>query len=186
MKKRIIILIASIFSVAILLAVFFIAKKNIPFFSKLTDKQIVEINDKEGVNFTNIAMFSPEQNIENPLSFTTIRQPLFSERICDIVNYGAVGDGKTKNTEAFAKAIIDCSNQGGGQVLVPDGNWLTGSIHLLSNINLHLENNATITFSDRPSDYLPVVFSRYEGIEYNGFSPFIYAENAKNIAITGR
>ena len=64
-----------------------------------------------------------------------------------IVEYGAVGDGKTKNTDAFARAIAACGVAGGGRIIVPPGTWLTGPIELKSNIDLHLETGATVLFS---------------------------------------
>jgi len=68
---------------------------------------------------------------------------------------------------------------------VPAGNFLTGPIHLRSNVNLHLASGATIRFSQDPTKYLPLVFSRWEGMELMNYSPFIYAFGQKNIAITG-
>ena len=65
-----------------------------------------------------------------------------------ITSYGAVGDGRTKNTAAFAKAIADCNEKGGGRVAVPAGMWLTGPIELKSNVDLHLEKGAVIIFDD--------------------------------------
>ncbi len=62
-------------------------------------------------------------------------------------------------------AIDKCAASGGGTVIVPNGEWYTKALHLKSNINLHLENGAEIYFSDNPEDYLPVVFTRWEGTE---------------------
>ncbi|MBA7691602.1 Exo-poly-alpha-D-galacturonosidase [subsurface metagenome] len=59
-------------------------------------------------------------------------------------NYASVGDGHTKNTEAFAGAIKACADARGGRVVVPAGIWLTGPIQLKSNINLHLEEGAVV------------------------------------------
>jgi len=70
-------------------------------------------------------------------------------------------------------------------VVVPAGNFLTGAIHLLSNVNLYVATNATIKFSTNTSTYLPVVFTRYQGIECMNYSPFLYAYQQTNIAITG-
>jgi polygalacturonase len=80
---------------------------------------------------------------------------------------------------------LACSKAGGGKVLVPKGKWLTGAIRMHSNVNLHLDPEAEIIFSTNFADYLPVVFSRFEGIEYYNFSPPIYANGAVNIALTG-
>lgn len=114
-----------------------------------------------------------------------IKAPEFPARDFLITDYGAVGDGKTKGTEAFKKAIQDCHESGGGRVVVPEGVFLTGAIHLKSNVNLHLADSAVILFSRDTLDYLPMVFSRWEGMELMNYSPFIYAYEQENIAITG-
>ena len=112
--------------------------------------------------------------------------PVFSEKTCDIVAYGAVGDGKISNTGAISEAISDCFVSGGGKVVVPAGRWLTGPIHLKSGINLFLAEGAEVIFSEKREEYLPVVFTRYQGMDYYGFSPLIYAKDCENIAITGK
>src|SRR5437899_2392683 len=61
-----------------------------------------------------------------------IRAPQFPKREFLVTKYGAVGDGKTLNTEAFNKAIDACNKSGGGRVTVPLGRFLTGAIHLKS------------------------------------------------------
>ncbi len=112
--------------------------------------------------------------------------PHFPARDFVITNYGAVGDGKTDCTKAFGEAIAACNKAGGGRVVVPPGTFLTGAIHLKSNVNLHLAKGATIKFSTDPQKFLPVVFTRYESTEVINYSPFIYAFEQENIAITGQ
>ncbi|UCF44141.1 MAG: glycoside hydrolase family 28 protein [Planctomycetota bacterium] len=112
-------------------------------------------------------------------------RPSFPGRTVDIRDYKAVGDGVTANTRAFADAVAACAKAGGGRVLVPPGIWLTGAIHLKSNIDLHIREGAELRFSDKFSDYLPVVFTRWEGLECYNYSPLIYAKDCTNIAITG-
>ncbi|WP_234568041.1 glycoside hydrolase family 28 protein [Rhodohalobacter sp. 614A] len=111
--------------------------------------------------------------------------PEFPDTTFNIVDFGAEEGGEIKNTDAFRKAIAAASEAGGGTVLVPNGTFLTGAIHLQSNVNLHLEDDATILFSQDPDDYLPVVFTRWEGMELMNYSSFIYANGKENIAITG-
>lgn len=113
-----------------------------------------------------------------------IKAPVFPAKDFLITKYGAKGDGKTLNTDAFKKAIADCAKNGGGRVVVPFGNFLTGAIHLKSNVNLHLADSAKITFSVNPKHY-PIVFGRWEGMELMNYSALIYAYGQKNIAITG-
>ena len=52
------------------------------------------------------------------------------------------------NTEAIAKAIAACNKAGGGRVVIPEGEWLTGPVHFKSNVNLHLEENAILRFTE--------------------------------------
>ena len=120
-----------------------------------------------------------------PSVLARIVPPGFPDRDFDITRYGAVGDGATLNTAAFRAAIDACANAGGGRVVVPAGRFLTGAIHLRSNVNLHVTKGATIAFSRNTKDYLPVVLTRFEGTELMNYSPFIYALDQENIAITG-
>ncbi|MDB4891302.1 MAG: glycoside hydrolase family 28 [Gemmatimonadetes bacterium] len=111
--------------------------------------------------------------------------PRFPARDFDITSYGARGDGTTECSAAFRSAIGACNAAGGGRVVVPAGRFLTGPIHLRSNVNLHVQDGATILFSRDPRAYLPAVFTRWEGTEMMGYSPFIYAFEQENIAISG-
>lgn len=120
-----------------------------------------------------------------PRILQQITPPTFPDRVFAITDYGAIGDGETDCTEAFRQAIAACHAAGGGHVLVPEGTFLTGAIHLKSNVNLHVTKNATILFSDDTKKYLPVVYTRFEGVECMNYSPFIYAYEQENIAITG-
>ena len=117
---------------------------------------------------------------------SSVKKPTFPQRNCDVTKYGAVGDGSTINTQAIADAIDDCSQKGGGAVEFPNGDWFTGPIRLKDNINLHLADSAKIIFSDDRNDYLPAVFTRFQGMELYNFSPLINAENVTNVAITGK
>jgi polygalacturonase len=114
-----------------------------------------------------------------------ITPPEFPDRAFVITDYGAVGDGVRDNSKAFETAIEACSHAGGGRVVVPEGKFVSGPIHLLSNVNLHLLKNARILFSTNPKDYLPLVHTRWEGVELMNYSPLIYAYEQENIAITG-
>ncbi|MEU4452658.1 glycoside hydrolase family 28 protein [Nocardioides sp. NPDC023903] len=114
-----------------------------------------------------------------------IKPPTFPEREVSIVDFGADPTGQTKSTDAFREAIASVNDAGGGRVEVPPGVFLTGAIHLKSNVNLHLADEATIRFSRDKADFLPVVKTRYEGVELYNYSPFIYAHRVENVAVTG-
>ncbi len=102
-----------------------------------------------------------------------------------ITDYGAKEGGTAKCTEAIRAAILRCGQTGGGQVVVPAGRFLTGAIHLEDNVHLHLSAGSTLVFSQDPADYLPAVFTRFEGVECINYSPFIYAFGKTNIGVTG-
>jgi polygalacturonase len=120
-----------------------------------------------------------------PALLQQIKAPTFPKHDFDITKYGAAGDGTTDCSKAFAAAIAACNQAGGGRVVVPAGRFLTGPIHLLSNVNLHLEKDATVLFSTDFKQYLPVVFSHFESVECMNYSPFVYAYQQENIGITG-
>jgi len=111
--------------------------------------------------------------------------PTFPSREFEVTQFGAVADGTTDCTRAFSRAIAACANAGGGRVIVPGGKFLTGPIHLQSNVELHLSPDSEVIFSDKFADYLPPVLVRGGGVEFYNYSPLIYARNCTNIAITG-
>ncbi len=127
----------------------------------------------------------PIEAVHAPFAMPQPTRPQIPAGVFDIREFGAVSDGKTKATAAFSAAIAKASAAGGGTVLVPAGQWLTGPIHLASNINLHVATGATLLFSQDFADYLPPVLTRWEGQELYGYSPLIYAKDCENVAITG-
>ncbi|MGD0037723.1 MAG: glycoside hydrolase family 28 protein [Bacteroidota bacterium] len=120
-----------------------------------------------------------------PAILKTISPPAFPQKDFLVTKFGAVGDNKTDCTSAFRKAIEKCYRAGGGRVVVPEGVYLTGALHLLSNVNLYISKGAVIKFSTDPKKYLPVVYARWEGVECMNYSPLIYAFEQENIAVTG-
>jgi polygalacturonase len=79
--------------------------------------------------------------------------PVIPAATFDITAYGAVGDGRTLNTAAFAKAIDACQQAGGGSVIVPAGVFVTGPFHVVSHMALVVEKGATIQASKNPADF---------------------------------
>ncbi|MCB9247601.1 MAG: glycoside hydrolase family 28 protein [Ignavibacteriales bacterium] len=115
-----------------------------------------------------------------------IKQPTFADNEYNILDFGAKLDSTFNSKPAIQLAIDKCSENGGGTVLIPSGIYFSaGSIFLKSNVNLHLQDGAIINFSTSSKDYLPVVLSRWEGIECYNYSALIYAKDQENIAITG-
>ncbi|HEY7883601.1 MAG TPA: glycosyl hydrolase family 28 protein, partial [Cellvibrionaceae bacterium] len=129
--------------------------------------------------------------INAPFAMEQLQRPVIPAHSVNIKDFGAETMGKTEadsvlNTTAIHRAIAAASRAGGGKVIIPKGKWLTGPIHLMSNINLHLEKGAEVVFSSNKEDYLPVVLQRHEGVEALNYSPLIYGIDLNNIAITGQ
>ena len=125
-------------------------------------------------------------SVEAPFKMPKITMPNFAQ-VADFVitDYGAEPGDKEKNAIAIEKAIAKAAIAG-GNVIIPPGEWQTKKIHLKSNVNLHLSEGAVLLFSPDPQDYLPAVFTTWEGLECYNYSPLIYAFEAENVAITGK
>ena len=93
-----------------------------------------------------------------------------------ITAYGARPDGITNNVAAIQKAIDDASAAGGGRVLVPRGRFLSGVIHLKTNVELNIHEEAVLLASTNRADYGPSLQA----------SAFLVANNQKNISVTGK
>jgi rhamnogalacturonyl hydrolase YesR/polygalacturonase len=108
-----------------------------------------------------------------------------STQFYNVRHFGAKGNSKVKDTEAIQQTITFCAKHGGGTVVFPPGIYLTGSIHLCSNLTLYIDLGATLLFSSDFGDY-PPVRTRWEGVECYGFSPLVYGSELENISVIGR
>ena len=113
-----------------------------------------------------------------PFPMTAPVVPGFPDRDFPLTDYGAIGDGQTLNTSAFQKAIQACSAAGGGRVVVPPGQWLTGPVELLSHTNLYLAAGATVLFTRDHTQY-PLLNG------HGAVTSPLYGHDAEDIAITG-
>jgi polygalacturonase len=118
-----------------------------------------------------------------PFKMQEVIVPVFQQKNFSIADFGAVNDGHTLNTEAFAKTIAACAAAGGGKVIVPKGTWLTGPIQLQSNIDLDVEKGALLLFTKDHTQY-PMIKASSKSSSIVPASP-IYGYDLKNIAITG-
>ena len=117
---------------------------------------------------------TPDPWDETRAILARIKEPAFPNRDFNVTQYGSINE-----------AIAACSAAGGGRVVVPAGEFMTGALRLKSRVNLHLLAGSVVKFSTDPKAYLPMVFTRYEGTELMNYSPFIYALDEQDVAITG-
>jgi len=137
---------------------------------------------------------------EAPFPMSGVKVPRYPDVYFPITDYGArplPADGRGyptaldssriihDNIHAFERAMEDCSTAGGGHVVVPKGEWLTGLVVFKSNCDLYLSEGATLVFSDNLEDFLPEMISPWEGIICQNYCPMVYAINCSNIGISG-
>jgi len=125
------------------------------------------------------------------LIFLLVSFDIHAVGVYNVCDYGAKGDGKTLDHIAINRAIEAATTSGGGQVLLPPGTYLCGSIRLKSNVDLHLMSGAKILAS-------PAELKAYDESEVFGAPEYqdgghtyfhnslIWAEGQQNISITGR
>jgi polygalacturonase len=111
---------------------------------------------------------------------TAATSPFFN-----VLDYGAHRDGSASSTAAFRAAIQACAKAGGGTVVIPAGNYISGAIELVSNLTLDIDAGAVIHFAANREEY-PMVASRFEGVETQAPAAMIGGHHLENVAITGR
>ena len=102
----------------------------------------------------------------------------------NILDYAASVPTPADWTAAFQQAIADLRTRGGGTLIVPAGDYPTGAIRLYDNMMLHIESGAVLRFHQDASAF-PLIDLEFEGIAGLAHQPCIYAEDAKNVTITG-
>ena len=109
--------------------------------------------------------------------------------VFDVKHYGAKGDGESIETEAINKAIDAAHAAGGGTVYFPTGTYLSGSIHLQSNIALFFEQGSTLKASADPAAYdeaEPNQWAQYQDFGHSHFhNSLIWGEGLQNVSIFG-
>jgi len=118
-----------------------------------------------------------------PCAVEHVQPVVIPDYTVTLTDFGAVGDGQTDNTEAFAEALKHLKKQGGGHLIVPDGQWLTGPVKLVSNVDLHLADNAVILGSTNKELYVQAKDSLRDGSKK--CNALIYGSKLENVAITG-
>ena len=118
-----------------------------------------------------------------PCAVEHVQPVVIPDYTVTLTDFGAVGDGQTDCSEAFAVAIKHLKKQGGGHLIVPDGKWLTGPIKLISNFDLHLADNATILFSPNKELYVQPSDTLRDGSKK--CYALVHGSKLENVAITG-
>ncbi len=131
----------------------------------------------------------PQNKIENTAEqiIDNIARTSFPHKKIKVICPDSASNQKGHSRQLIQRAIDSCSLAGGGHVIISKGiYYLKGNLVLKSDVNLHLEKDAYLLFSGKADDFLPEVWTRWEGTELYGHSPMIYAKHATNIAITGQ
>lgn len=121
--------------------------------------------------------------VKAPFPMREFKKPKFPALTVKITEQGAKENELA--TKSIQAAIDTVSSKGGGTVIVPAGNWLTGRVSLKNNVNLHFAADAEVAFSGDVADYRPAVYTRNEGVEVLSLGALIYASGQTNIAVTG-
>jgi exo-poly-alpha-galacturonosidase len=102
----------------------------------------------------------------------------------DVTNYGAIGNGETVNTQAIQKAIDECAANGGGEVVVPKGVFVSGAIFLKKGVALFFEKDAVLKGSVNRADY-PQIKTRWEGTDMMYMAALVNADGINGVKISG-
>jgi polygalacturonase len=130
---------------------------------------------------------SPTYEQQRDAVLAQIRAPKAPTQRISVLEFGAIADSTIDSRPAFMAALLKAKDSAKGlTIVVPAGVYLlNGPLHLVSNVNLHLEKGSRLKFSGRPADFLPVVRTSWEGTFLYNYSPMIYGYNIKDVLITG-
>jgi polygalacturonase len=186
----------------------------IVYFDKYTEKKMGAVTSKNLKTWTDISdkvsfpdgmrhgtFFEADEVIlQGLLNYSPTVTPTVQEKpilkntspVFNVRDFGAKGDSVAIETDAINKAIDAASAQGGGTVWFPAGNYLSFSIHLKSNITLHLDNGAFLIGADPAQGKggydapEPNAFNMYQDFGHSHWhNSLIWGENIENISITG-
>ncbi len=133
-----------------------------------------------------LTCLADEWDTDYPRLVSSIASVRLSDAEYPVTRFGAkTGASARQNQKAINKTIETCSRKGGGKVIIPRGTWNTGALVMKSNVNLVIEEGATLQFVFDVSLY-PIVETHWEGLGCYNVSPLIYANGEHDIAITGK
>lgn len=140
--------------------------------NSMLEGAVVPDYDQVGVDVMPETIFP----IHSPYFEYDFKHPIFPSRV----------DTLYPGEENIQNRVDQLESLGGGTLWLARGQYTSGRIELKSNIHLHLDEGAVLTFKNEVADYLPAVFTRNEGIELWSLGACVYANGASNIAITGK
>lgn len=141
------------------------------------------MSQKKGAQ--NVTEKKADSGLKIPFKMPEVQLPKFKTDTLNIVDFGAVPNTEQLCTNAINTAIEKCSKSGGGVVVIPAGLWTTGPIKLKSNVNLHTQNGAFISFTSDLKQY-KLIESYFEGSKVIRCESPIMGVGLENIAITGQ
>ncbi|MCR4033691.1 MULTISPECIES: glycoside hydrolase family 28 protein [Flavobacterium] len=133
----------------------------------------------------NVAEKKANSGLKIPFKMPEVQIPKFKNDTLNIVDFGAIPNTEQLCTNAINSAIEKCSKSGGGVVVIPAGLWTTGPIKLKSNVNLHTQNGAFVSFTSDLKQY-KLIESYFEGNKVIRCESPIMGIDLENIAITGQ
>ncbi|MNK76463.1 Polygalacturonase [compost metagenome] len=141
------------------------------------------IGQKKGT--VNASDKKAKSSLKIPFKMPEVQIPKFKSDTLNIVDFGAIPNTEQLCTNAINSAIEKCSKSGGGVVVIPAGLWTTGPIKLKSNVNLHTQNGAFVSFTSDLKQY-KLIESYFEGNKVIRCESPIMGVDLENIAITGQ
>ncbi|MGY5353933.1 glycoside hydrolase family 28 protein [Wenyingzhuangia sp. IMCC45467] len=166
-------------------------------FSLITLLLIFSCKHKTGLDYSELKTIPTKEEVGHlvmpnniapvaaPFEMPVFKKPIFPEYTINLKDK-LYNSNLNIITSIIQSAIDKASVNGGGVVIIPEGEWITGRISLKSNVNLHLKEGAVLKFSTDVKDYQPAVFTRTESLEMMSLAACIYANKQENIAITGK
>ena len=187
-KKRLLV-------IGVILFVFFMGIGLLLYFDEANTEYEISVKGIYQADMALIEDESESMQIKQEIKQQTITVHTFNRSVViDITKapYNAVGDGKTLNTKAIQSAIDDCPKD--GCVMIPSGTFMTGALRLHSNMELYLAKGAILQGTANPEDYLPRIWSRFEGTEMECYSSLLNlgtldhtaGPNCENVILRGK
>lgn len=105
-------------------------------------------------------------------------------KVFNVKDFGAKGNGEANDTKAIQAAADAAYANGGGLVVIPAGNYMSGALFFKNGVDLEIQKDATLT-SLLDTDFFPQISTRFEGIEHYFRCAFLNFDNSRNVHVFG-